>query len=148
MTLEYSWFNANYCRLEHRYYGQSSPYDSLTAKTLQYLTLDNAIADNIYFARTVSLPFDATNSSQASRAPWVFSGGSYSGALSAWTEKLSPGTFWAYHSSSAPVQAISDYVRDQRLRNTSFHLTFIVAILCARSTRNAKELQQRHLFGL
>lgn len=36
-------------------------------------------------------------------------GGSYSGALAAWTEKLSPGTFWAYHASSAPVQAIHDY---------------------------------------
>lgn len=36
-------------------------------------------------------------------------GGSYSGALSAWTESVDPGTYWAYHSSSAPVQAISDY---------------------------------------
>lgn len=42
--------------------------------------------------------------------PWVFSGGSYSGALAAWVESTSPGTFWAYHASSAPVQAIYDYV--------------------------------------
>jgi hypothetical protein len=38
------------------------------------------------------------------------SGGSYSGALSAWTESTSPGTFWAYHASSAPVEAVYDYV--------------------------------------
>lgn len=38
------------------------------------------------------------------------SGGSYSGALTAWLESVSPGTFWAYHSTSAPVEAIYDYV--------------------------------------
>jgi hypothetical protein len=42
--------------------------------------------------------------------PWVLSGGSYSGAPSAWTESVQPGTFWAYHSSSAPVEAVFDYV--------------------------------------
>ena len=36
-------------------------------------------------------------------------GGSYSGALSAWTESVAPGTFWAYLASSAPVEAISNY---------------------------------------
>lgn len=39
-------------------------------------------------------------------------GGSYSGALAAWTASIAPGTFWAYHASSAPVQAIYDFVRD------------------------------------
>ena len=29
--------------------------------------------------------------------------------MSAWIERLSPGTFWAYHSSSAPVEAVYDY---------------------------------------
>lgn len=82
----------------------------------------------MYFAKTVDLPFDTDHSSNAQNAPWVFSGGSYSGALSAWTEAMSPGTivvqglyyillivfkgtFWAYHASSAPVEAINDYVR-------------------------------------
>lgn len=37
-------------------------------------------------------------------------GGSYSGALTAWTESVAPGTFWAYHATSAPVEAIYDYV--------------------------------------
>lgn len=36
-------------------------------------------------------------------------GASYSGALAAWTNKLVPDAFWAYHSSSGPVQAIYDY---------------------------------------
>ena len=96
--------------VEHRYWGSSSPYEDLSVKNLQYLTLKNSIADLVNFAKTVDLPFDTNHSSNAPQAPWVFSGGSYSGALSAWTESTSPGTFWAYHASSAPVQAIFDYV--------------------------------------
>ncbi len=36
-------------------------------------------------------------------------GWSYSGALTAWTAKMAPGTFWAYWASSAPVQLIEDF---------------------------------------
>lgn len=93
-----------------RFWGSSSPTEYLTAESLQLLTLKQAIADFVYFAKTIDLPFDTNHSSNADKAPWVFSGGSYSGALSAWTESTSPGTFWAYHASSAPVEAISDYV--------------------------------------
>lgn len=96
--------------IEHRYYGESSPFQDLTVKNLQYLTLKNAIADMTHFARTVKLSFDKDGRTNAPRAPWVMAGGSYSGALSAWTEATAPGTFWAYHSSSAPVEAIYDYV--------------------------------------
>lgn len=96
--------------MEHRYWGSSSPYQNLSTENLQYLTLKNSIADLVNLAKTVELPFDTNHSSNAPQAPWVLSGGSYSGALSAWTESTSPGTFWAYHSSSAPVQAIFDYV--------------------------------------
>ena len=64
----------------------------------------------MYFAKNVDLPFDTNHSSNAQDAPWVFSGGSYGGALAAWTESVAPGTFWAYHASSAPVEAISNYV--------------------------------------
>jgi len=51
-----------------RYWGQSSPYQSLTTENLQYLTLQNAIADLTHFAETVNLPFDPQGSSKASRA--------------------------------------------------------------------------------
>ncbi|KAK8211846.1 putative serine peptidase [Phyllosticta capitalensis] len=95
--------------MEHRYWGQSSPYDELTTKNLQYLTLEQSIKDTTHFAKTVALPFDTNGSSNAANAPWVFSGGSYSGALSAWTQAKDPGTFWAYHASSAVVQAIDDF---------------------------------------
>ncbi|KAM3083810.1 hypothetical protein ACMFMF_001174 [Clarireedia jacksonii] len=118
--------------VEHRYWGKSSPYDNLTTTNLQYLTLEQAIADFVYFAKTVDLPFDSNHSSNAASAPWIYSGGSYSGALSAWTESTSPGTFWAYHASSAPVQAISDYwqyfypVQDGMPKNCSADINRVI----------------------
>ena len=51
--------------------------------------------------------------------PWVFSGGSYSGALSAWTQAKDPGTFWAYHASSAVVQTIDDFVSNKTCDGTA-----------------------------
>ena len=81
----------------------------LTTANMTYLTLENSIADLVYFAKTVELPFDKGGKSNADNAPWVLMGGSYSGALTAWTARISPGTFWAYSASSAPVEAISDY---------------------------------------
>ena len=48
-----------------RYWGESSPFAVQDTKALQYLTLDNAIADLVHFAREVALPFDASGSSNA-----------------------------------------------------------------------------------
>lgn len=95
--------------LEHRYWGGSSPFDVLTTEHMQYLTLDNSLKDITYFAKNFNPPFDNTTGSHPSVAPWVFTGGSYSGALAGWLEALEPGTFWAYHGTSGVVQAISDF---------------------------------------
>lgn len=95
--------------IEHRYWGTSTPYINLTTENLKYLTLDNAIKDFTNFASNIVLPWAPRVKSTADVVPWVMSGGSYSGALSAWTESVAPGTYWAYHASSAPVQAISNY---------------------------------------
>lgn len=97
--------------VEHRYWGDSSPYDTLTTETLAYLTLENSIKDNVHFAETVELPFDPSGQSNAQHAPWVMAGGSYSGALAGWTAALAPGTYWAYFATSAVVQVIEDFVR-------------------------------------
>lgn len=68
-------------QLEHRYFGESIPRfgrasqpiqpSDLNPDTLQYLTVQNAIADFVHFAEHVSLPFDAQGTSRASKAPWV-----------------------------------------------------------------------------
>ncbi|KAJ5570136.1 uncharacterized protein N7459_009566 [Penicillium hispanicum] len=142
--------------IEHRYWGESSPYDDLTTENLQYLTLANSIADLTYFAKNVKLPFDTNSSSNAQNAPWVLSGGSYSGALTAWTESTSPGTFWAYHASSAPVEALYDYwqyfspVQEGMPKNCSTDLSRVVNYIDSLNNNGTeKQIQKlKDLFGL
>ncbi|TEA14277.1 putative extracellular serine carboxypeptidase [Colletotrichum sidae] len=95
--------------LEHRYYGASIPFDTLTAETLQYHTVPQAIYDNKYFAEAASLPFAKKGGANADDSPWVLIGGSYPGALAAWQSVITPGVFAAHHASSAVVQAIEDF---------------------------------------
>jgi hypothetical protein len=120
--------------IEHRYWGTSSPYAELTTKNLRFLTLENSIADLVYFARTAKLPFDGTNNkkSNAPHIPWVLAGGSYSGALTAWTASTSPGTFYAYHASSAVVEITGDFwqyflpVQENMPKNCSLDVSKVI----------------------
>ncbi|KAK4113371.1 hypothetical protein N656DRAFT_707943 [Canariomyces notabilis] len=142
--------------LEHRYWGQSSPFQVLDTQNLRYLTLENAVADMVHFARTVNLPFDPSGVTNAPRAPWISVGGSYSGALAAWIEKLSPGTFWAHHASSAPVQAIRDFwqyfqpIQDGMPRNCSLSMTQIATHIDSVLWQKKKTeiLRLKQMFGL
>ncbi|TLS22750.1 uncharacterized protein PpBr36_06479 [Pyricularia pennisetigena] len=97
--------------LEHRYWGESSPFANLSTKNMQYLTLNNSISDTTRFARQAKLPFDTSGATNAPKAPWVFVGGSYAGALAGWVDSVAPGTFWAYHASSAVVQDVGNFWR-------------------------------------
>lgn len=81
----------------------------LTTANLTYLTLRNAIADLTSFANSVDIPFHVHHRTNAAKAPWVLVGGSYPGALTAWTAAKSPGTFGAYMASSAVVKTMSDF---------------------------------------
>jgi pimeloyl-ACP methyl ester carboxylesterase len=117
-----------------RYYGFSQPFPTLSTANLQYLTLENTIQDHIYFAREglKSSPNTELGNNTADVAPWVFVGGSYGGSLALWTEDLYPGTFHAYHASSAPVEAIWDYwtyfnaARDHMPKNCSADIQKVI----------------------
>ncbi|KAH8912274.1 peptidase S28 [Coniochaeta sp. PMI_546] len=143
--------------IEHRYWGQSIPFDELTAETLQYLDLPQSVHDMTYFAQTVQLDFDETNGdANAPNSPWVLIGGSYPGALAAWTSIIDPGTFWAYHASSAVVEAIYDFypyfdaVERAIPQNCSTDLkaviTYIDGVFASGNKQDIKDLQA--LFGL
>ncbi|KAF5487287.1 putative extracellular serine carboxypeptidase [Colletotrichum siamense] len=95
--------------VEHRNWGTSLPYTLQDTKNLQQHTMTNAVFDLTNLARTVDLPFDTNHSSNAPQAPWIYTGGSYSGILAAAISKYAPGTIWAYHASSGPVEATYDY---------------------------------------
>ncbi|KAL8354216.1 hypothetical protein RB601_003867 [Gaeumannomyces tritici] len=95
--------------VEHRYWGESTPYKVLTSENLKYLDLKNSIQDMVYFAHNFKAPFDPAEGATApGRVPWLYSGGSYSGALAGWIAAKAPGTFWAIHGSSGVVEAVAD----------------------------------------
>lgn len=91
--------------IEHRYFGGSSPYDGFDAETLQYLTMDQAAMDMVNFAQNVVFPFEDGKTSVATKVPWVWFGTSYAATLGSWIEHTYPGVFYAFHLSSAIVQA-------------------------------------------
>ncbi|KAH9943800.1 peptidase S28 [Amylocystis lapponica] len=95
--------------LEHRFYGYSNPYGNLSVASLQVHTIQQAIDDLAYFAKTVSLPMPGGSSVKPTQAPWILTGGSYSGALTSFTVVNQPDVFYAAWASSAVVESIVDY---------------------------------------
>jgi len=70
--------------IEHRFYGESNPYDDLSVESLQLLNIQQAIEDFEYFAKNVELPQPNGADVGPEQAPWIWIGGSYSGALTSW----------------------------------------------------------------
>lgn len=96
---------------EHRYYGDSLPYNiSLHMKPehLQYLNNKQALADIPFFAANFTRGNYSDVDLTPSGTPWVMVGGSYSGMRSAFTRHLYPDTIYASYASSAPVEARID----------------------------------------
>lgn len=112
--------------LEHRYYGLSNPFSDLSDNSLRFHTIQQAIDDLEYFAKTATLPMPGGGAVKPNQVPWVLVGGSYSGALTSWTmvsyvemsrtqvydadvsyyTSRKPNLFAAGYASSAVVQAI------------------------------------------
>ncbi|KAJ6789558.1 hypothetical protein PWT90_09816 [Aphanocladium album] len=144
--------------LEHRFWGYSSPYANLTTDNLQLLTLDQHMQDLVYFANNVNFYFDPTNSSRPDKAPWVLTGCSYSGAVTAWLHNLYPGTYWAYHASSAVVESISNFwqyfqsTHDVMPKNCSTDysriITYVDKVLATGTEAKKQNLKKKFGFGI
>jgi hypothetical protein len=95
--------------LEHRYYGNSFPTPDLSTKNLRFLTTQQALADEAYFAQNIVFPglehLDLTSKTTA----YIGYGGSYAGAFNAFLRVQYPDVFWGTISSSGVVEAIYDY---------------------------------------
>ncbi|KAI1118069.1 peptidase S28 [Nemania sp. NC0429] len=100
-------FNGIGVVLENRYYGTSVPFNTSTTDELVYLATEQVIADFDLFAREVKLP--GVKNVNAPHTPWIVYGGSYPGALSAFTVKTYPKTFWAGISSSGVIHGQVEY---------------------------------------
>jgi Serine carboxypeptidase S28 len=83
--------------LEHRYYGTSMPTSDLSTENLRFLTTDQALADEVYFAQHVVFPGLEDKNLTAPNTAYIGYGGSYAGAFNAFLRKLYPDTFWGRH---------------------------------------------------
>ncbi|KAF7889016.1 hypothetical protein EAF00_009316 [Botryotinia globosa] len=95
--------------LEHRYYGQSIPTPDFSTENLRFLTTEQALMDEVYFARNIVFPGLEDHDLTAPNVAYIGYGGSYAGAFNAFLRKLYPDTFWGTISSSGVVEAIYDY---------------------------------------
>lgn len=94
---------------EHRYYGNSFPTPDLSTENLRFLTTQQALADEAYFAQNIVFPglehLDLTSKTTA----YIGYGGSYAGAFNAFLRVQYPDVFWGTIASSGVVEAIYDY---------------------------------------
>lgn len=89
--------------LEHRYYGASVPVPDLSTPNMRYLSSHQAIGDIAQFYQQYMVPtFNLTTYHKL-----VTYGGSYPGALSAWTRLRLPHIVHAALSTSSPIQVRS-----------------------------------------
>lgn len=95
--------------LEHRYYGTSFPTANLSIESLRFLTTDQALADQAYFAKNVQFKGLEHLNLTAPNTPYIAYGGSYAGAFVAFLRKLYPDVYWGAISSSGVTEAIYDY---------------------------------------
>lgn len=92
--------------LEHRYYGESVPFNYvLSVENLKYLSSAQALDDLRVFAKYII----EERCSALDIRRIVCVGGSYPGALSAWFRSLYPHVVEAALSSSAPIFAKEDF---------------------------------------
>ena len=94
--------------LENRYYGESFPYESSTTDQLAYLTTEQTIADNAYFATHATFPGIEGNMSAPS-TPWILYGGSLAGAQTAFSLKQYGDLLYGGIASSAVIHAVLAY---------------------------------------
>ena len=80
--------------LEHRYYGNSWPVPDLSTENLRFLTTDQALADEAYFARNVVFEGLEDMNLTAPNTAYIGYGGSYAGGFNAFLRKLYPDVFW------------------------------------------------------
>ena len=94
--------------LENRYYGESYPFNTSTTDELAYLTTEQTIADNAYFAKYATFPGIKGNIS-APGTPWILYGGSLAGAQTAFSIKAYGDLLYGGIASSAVIKTVLGY---------------------------------------
>lgn len=90
--------------LENRYYGESFPFNTSSTDELRFLTTEQTIADNAYFAQHATFP-GVNGALTAPDTPWILYGGSLAGAQTAFSVKTYPDVLWGGIASSGTTKA-------------------------------------------
>jgi pimeloyl-ACP methyl ester carboxylesterase len=93
---------AHIVTLEHRYYGLSQPFSTLTADNLKYLSTEYALRDLAEFQKYASTTLRL-------KGKWIAVGGSYAGSLAAYYRLKYPDNVVGALASSAPVKAKASF---------------------------------------
>lgn len=88
---------------EHRFYGKSRPTEDTRTANLQYLNVDQSLADLAYFIKTKK------KEKNLEKSPVIVFGGSYAGNMAAWARLKYPHLIQGALASSAPVRAKADF---------------------------------------
>ena len=94
-------FNAFMATLEHRYYGESQPFNDTSVEHLKYLSTEQALADTAAFIQYLTKKLSLNGKV-------VVFGGSYAGALAAFFREKYPNIAVGAIASSATVLAEVD----------------------------------------
>ncbi|KAJ0097149.1 hypothetical protein Patl1_29049 [Pistacia atlantica] len=109
-------FGAAVVSLEHRYYGKSSPFKSLSTENLRYLSSKQALFDLAVFRQRYQESLNLKHNRESTENPWFVFGVSYSGALSAWFRLKFPHLTCGSLASSAVVLAVYNFTEfDQQI---------------------------------
>ncbi|KAF8672166.1 hypothetical protein HU200_049733 [Digitaria exilis] len=102
-------FGAALVSPEHRYYGKSSPFDSLTTENLRFLSSKQALFDLAVFRQYYQETLNAKYNRSGADSSWFVFGGSYAGALSAWFRLKFPHLTCGSLASSGVVLAVYNF---------------------------------------
>lgn len=94
--------------LEHRYYGESFPTADLSTESLRFLTTEQALADEAYFAQNIVFPGFENVTLTAPTTAYIGYGGSYAGGFSAFMRTEYPDVFWGESFRSMDTRTATD----------------------------------------
>ncbi|KAG9129902.1 hypothetical protein Leryth_007005 [Lithospermum erythrorhizon] len=144
-------FGAAIVSVEHRYYGKSSPFKSLSTPNLKYLSSKQALFDLANFRQYYQESLNEKLNRSDVDNPWFVFGVSYSGALSAWFRLKFPHLSCGSLASSGVVLSVFNFVDfDKQVGESAgpeckAALQEITQLVDQKLASNGKELKQ--LFG-
>ncbi|KAL6244769.1 hypothetical protein RBB50_008297 [Rhinocladiella similis] len=143
--------------LENRYYGESWPFENSSTDNLRYLTNEQTIADNAYFAQRATFPnVPGGGNLTAPGTPWILYGGSLAGAETAFSVVQYGDILWGGIAASGVVHAVHGYpewynpIQENGPQDCITRINKIIdKIDHLIQTKNTKAIQQvKEIFGL